>query len=651
MPLSFVVRAVDPRGAPLDDAGLEVLAYVNGEWLANNRIGAQCVLRNVGAAPALRVRLLAPAAADDVEGEETAEDLGVALFDGPPSAWAQPRPVVFMPVREPALLRGAEVWLAVEQVHLQPDGGPDAPLALTPAKPPTHDVLEGFVKNSTDWWNDGRLSGRALPSRDGPKPVPRSRFAPLYPGAFDIHCPVWDVPETGLPGWALALPLARNDDPDWLHSLLALAAARLGYSEGEMHQTGVAYLASLRNPTRDPAQPPAGALRMLEFLLEACAAPASFCSYLEDRSSGRSHRPVERYSLSPRYGAAGDCEDLAKLMQTVGESFAGLRASKGRASPPECVLAAADLAQRVLFGICIVGANEGSFARHAAKSETNARFGDHDRSYDSFLSHMVCVAVPRARLLGAPNAEADPAAGPPAEAWEASLPSCVLEGTGLKSVFADNAGATSCSRLRAGAPTLAQPLRKLKRSSEGFYRVMQSFSCARGVQYVDPRGGRAPCHELMFTVPGAGQPLYGVDYLDFVGADLAAWSVRATVHDLSARAVAAAAKEVRRRLDARCVLPLADVAPRPGTRERFERDVEARIQAASAGSGLLRSVRGGALVPAWGATPPPGAAVAFVRANALTSDNLRSLLGRGASFTCALELCTDALWGLIVWAV
>jgi hypothetical protein len=392
MPLTFKVLAVaagktDPFVA---------LAYTNHHNLSVQPADGKgvCVLNSVGNDPAVRVRILSKARPGDVDGEESMVDMGIVVFEGNYQTWSKERAVIFMPSNEKAKYEQSEIHVSLLDVTCIKDERCDDVKVSWAVQKDDATVLDRFFKNTSSWWNDGSPDARrrtVSTKHEGDKALPSSRFDPLSLGAFDIHCPMYDGPSTGLPGWAFALPLAlpTSSDVGFLHNLLMLGGARLGYSSDETHNAGVEYLKELK---AKPRQRPNDTFMLLEALLEACGAPASFCTYAEDRSTGSSRAGVERYSLSPRYGAAGDCEDLAKLTQTIAEQFAAVSPTSGA---PECVLAASDLARRYLFGVCIVAVNEGSFAAFVAKKRTDAKFNDDvtTRPYDGFLSHMVAVAV------------------------------------------------------------------------------------------------------------------------------------------------------------------------------------------------------------------------------------------------------------------
>jgi hypothetical protein len=230
--------------------------------------------------------------------------------------------------------------------------------------------------------------------------------------------------------------------------------------------------------------------------------------------------------------------------------------------------------------------------------------------------------------------------GPAYQAWEADLPYVVLEGTGLKSVFAD-CPLKTCSKLNNAG--LGKPFHHLKQSTDGFYGVFMSFSLARGAAYRDSNGEKAPAHELFFVTRSERGALYGVTFPNFVrGHKSGGWTLESTVDRLPAAEVRSATTLVRNRLEARCVLPLFTIEATEAFKEVLIVEVQSRFR--EAGVSRAEFVE----------KPPVDAgfyAAGYIRGNALTKECLKSVAAAANAthsppLLWTVEACSPHLWGV-----
>lgn len=490
----------------------------------------------------------------------------------------------------------ARVTVAVEQCA--------AFLNTRPTDQPSQKTLKSlqkFYEISGNWWAQPNLPEIAqIQGTDGPHDVPESTFHPYVLGIFDLHAPNYSTPRSNLPGWAFALPLAECD-PEWLEHIIRLAGARVGCDENALSEIAQKYLNAKDRDEMFSAN------EIVEIMFDASALPASFMPYSYDKSTGASKVNIERYTLTPRYGAAGDCEDGAKFIQTTFENFASL-VETAKTSP--ILRACADIARRYVGGVSVVAANAGSFSSNAKK--TRDVIADDEipqMGYSDFVSHMAFLALPKFQLnhRGVDgNLRAAEDNRVPERMWEAALPVVVLEGTGLKSSRADIKSVPTLKKTNAVTELRHAPFHTLRGSADNFYLLFNSVSFARGAEYVDARGVSCPVHEAFFTAPREnGEHKYGVLYNEIITPG-ARWDVRSTfTHtDVPAQYVQENQERVKELLRERGTLPLTalsipNIEEKEGAAENVLREACAekniRYEDLFVHSPRIRSAAGGSM--------------------------------------------------------
>lgn len=647
-------------------SGTEALfvAYANKHDVCRGAFGDdEHVLKRTGAKPSLVVRVLGKGDPSRTSGEDAFLDLGYAVFEN-----AQllndgaKKNVMYMPVVEDAVWPGTSLTVTVTVKTCSVKHTDDDKSIHPPEKVSDEDArtLVDYIKVSNRWWNDG--SGNAFGvvySNDGTKHiVPTSGVEVSTFAIFDIHPPFYDSVHSGLPGWAFAFPLASHAVSfEWLDSVVHLGASRLGSERVTLDERAGVYMQTVRELRRGVV-PPQGTMYLLECLLEGCTAVSTFTTYAEDRSTGESQKACERYSLTPRYGAAGDCEDLAKYIQVALESFAHLTEKDEKACSP-AVRAAADLARRYVFGVCIVAASFSSMQDHESdrNRKTDAELDDtytlfsEDRlrnmHYDDFLSHMVCVAIPRHKLESQHDSNVRPETNDrcPHAPWELVLKSMILEGTGFKSAYADLR--VTSEAVRKGLGCLPRPFRALKTDTSNFYGMLISFSCARGVDVVI-NGETTKYHELVFL---NHKNKYGISFETFINDDKKdQWRLVAMIPDgMDAKYVERMVGVAHKKLNERNVLPQRDVSPKPKDWKLFGERMK----------GLLKEKLGDANEWVTWHEPyevPKGPAdVGYLRSNALTADDrelfddMKRFATRENPLHCCVEMATPWAGGVRFW--
>lgn len=519
------------------------------------------------------VRVLVPSGAGL---EPTFIDYGTAIFhlsQGPSTMTSE---LMYHSTNEVACIQNQEarVTLRIEECQLDSV----ARRSETHAGVSSHSDIDQYLALMSNWWSRVELPALSqIRGSDGMHVVPGSNVHPWVLGTFDLHAPHYGVASSHLPGWAFALPLCDDCDPLWLDYLVRLAGARVGCSADSMNAMASDYLA--KKSKDEPFNPSS----VVELLFDACALPAPFMPYASDVSTGRSAAPIERYSLTPRYGASGDCEDGAKMIQTVFENFAAL---SDNAPVSLMTKACADMARRYVGGLSVVAANAGSFGARSRAFRNSLDPAEVEKmGYSDFVSHMTFVAIPkfqvsRRGVSGNARAQVDPRA--PERLWESMLLPIVLEGTGMKSSRADaeSHGGPLLSKQNGMAMLKKAPFHALADTSNAFYIIMISVSFARGVDYVDAQGQTCPIHEIFFAANHHGNEItYGVQYDDLISAD-GSWVVCSTLYKTGVTCSYVKEKQetLRQILSDRGVLPLCslsvpDPAPFAQRAEKLFRDM------------------------------------------------------------------------------
>jgi hypothetical protein len=476
------------------------------------------------------IRVLVPG---EVAGEPTLHDTGAAVLEidvRQVSEQSFEREVVFAPSGKASafLLTVRGSFSVVKPV-----------LVVEPTM--ADEAYRKFLSVAREFWNLKTPSGRTTKQRNGTdRSVPSAEVEPLVDAVYDIEAPFFDQESSGLPSWHFANLFVREDE-DVLRHMAYLACARLGFKFSEMVPIANVYLQSIKTSTGDPDK----ALELVEILAEACKVPSTFVTYKGDVSTDASHTPCERYSTSPKCGAAGDCEDVAKLIQLAWEAFAESTEKRG------IVGALADLARRYVAGVCLVAAKGAQFSEMEDGTDTSvSKTWDAllKRRYDDFLSHMVCVVIPLAQVdkRGSNGLRAARDERSPFAEWETeTLPTLLLEGTGLKSAFADTGLQTGWERngLQKCTGSLSGTHGRGLGKTSDFYSILTSFSARRGLAidgvtvnqafFVYYPSKASQVIKSALGVKGCAKQLRGVPYTDFVRGT-PVWGMRA-VHPESSR--------------------------------------------------------------------------------------------------------------------
>jgi hypothetical protein len=406
--------------------------------------------------------------------------------------------VLYKPTREVALqpVSRLAVRVVVEATGCTiSDAGTRANCATIPG------ALQKFFKESNFFWNCGLLSSTQVKAN---LVLPQSRYPPVRKEVFDIHAPYFDSAQSGLPAWCFALLLCQEPTLVLRH-LVCIAIGRLGVPDADLEIACKDHVNNYK--------------LLVEVLFESCKVPSTFVSYASDLSTGASGKGAERYSTSVKYGAAGDCEDSAKLIQHFVEAFA----AKSTSDDP-VVTALGCIAQCYCACICLVAARSPQASRaYTGNTPSRADFENDTsiRKYDEYQSHMVCVCVPL-HFVSAQAAGGLSTIGGHEE-WEQHLPTLVLEGTNLKTCLSNSGLVPAWSRNNIKEATSSPHfVRFYKLGASDFYFYFMSFSCSRGLLF-----NNVPVFQAFFTTNVGGQERVGASFLDLFGKDKAI-SVRCT---------------------------------------------------------------------------------------------------------------------------